>query len=166
MTPGARQATWLVSLFTVTFVATWLVQTRGAAPQPAMAGDRADRGPTVEVAAVAAPAAARAGASSHAAPGVSRPSTANAPDDAASREAAAREMRARALDRLEQLLLATQDRNERLDAVQNLSELALAGDPSGRIRSLLQQLRDDADPEVAAFAGYKADDLAASLAAR
>ncbi len=165
MAPSIRQAMWLILLFGMAFTATWTIQTRGDPTPPFPGSERAAR-PSAPLVPSPAGGSFAQSAALPATPGTARPSLNDTADDAASREAAAREMRARALDRIEQLLLATRDSAERLDAVQNLSELALSGDPSGRILAILGSLRRDSDPEVAAFAGYKTEEIAAGLAAR
>jgi hypothetical protein len=71
-----------------------------------------------------------------------------------------------ALDGVAQLLLATQDRGEKLTALQDLAELARSGAPSRRILALVEQLRGDPDPEVAAFASYKYEEVTSEILVR
>jgi hypothetical protein len=165
MSSGARQAFWLAALFSVTFVVTWLVQVGPTLPRfsaVALADGPARGGPPAAETS-GEPAVEPTGRHVAASRDPSPATPARAPagvDPPAVRNASA------AVDGVAQLLIATQDRGEKLTALQDLAELARSGAPTRRILELVEQLRGDPDPEVAAFASYKYEEVTSEIRVR
>jgi hypothetical protein len=169
MTSGARQASWLTALFSVTFVVTWLIQVGPTLPRfpadaladvPAAGGPRAAATERVTMGDPAEDPGRRLVAASRDASSATLPGAPARVNPPAVRDTSA------ALDGVAQLLLATQDRGEKLTALQDLAELARSGAPARRVLELVEQLRGDPDPEVAAFASYKYEEVTSEILVR